>query len=254
MTTRTDLNMDIWNKATPIDPKKTKQFTRGGGFKGTSINATYLFMRATEVFGPIGHGWGFSVLEEKMIEGAPLVWKDVRFREVVHTIRIRFWYTTGEDAPDEAASFEGIGQTTMVGLNKNGPYTDEEAPKKSLTDAITKALSMLGFASEIHMGLWDDNKYVNAFDRAEQDAALAAEMARQQAAVETAIKAIDEAAERLPDITTKEDFDQIATTLTAHFNLIKMKQPEQYLKFRKLFADKAKTFTTTPPEQENDHE
>jgi hypothetical protein len=56
---------------------------------------------------------------------------------------------------------EHFGQTTFVGKNKNGYFTDEEAPKKSLTDAIGKALSMLGFSADIYLGLFDDNKYVN---------------------------------------------------------------------------------------------
>ena len=47
-----------------------------------------------------------------------------------------------------------------------GPFTDEEAPKKSLTDALSKAMSWLGFAADIHLGRWDDNKYVNAAARA----------------------------------------------------------------------------------------
>jgi hypothetical protein len=37
---------------------------------------------------------------------------------------------------------------------------DEDAPKKSLTDAITKAASHLGIAANIFLGRWDDNKYV----------------------------------------------------------------------------------------------
>ena len=30
-------------------------------------------MRATEIFGPIGEGWGYEVLEEKFIDGKPLL-------------------------------------------------------------------------------------------------------------------------------------------------------------------------------------
>ena len=40
-------------------------------------------------------------------------------------------------------------------------FHDEEAPKKSITDAMTKCLSLLGFAAEIHLGLYDDNKYAS---------------------------------------------------------------------------------------------
>ncbi|WP_434771820.1 hypothetical protein [Pseudomonas entomophila] len=38
--------------------------------------------------------------------------------------------------------------------------TDGEAPKKSLTDAIKKALSMLSFSADVFLGLFDDNAYV----------------------------------------------------------------------------------------------
>ncbi|MCY1179870.1 hypothetical protein D9M73_202890 [compost metagenome] len=38
--------------------------------------------------------------------------------------------------------------------------TDWEAAKKSLTDAIGKCLQPLGFAADIHMGLFDDAAYV----------------------------------------------------------------------------------------------
>nr|MDK7789430.1 hypothetical protein [Proteus mirabilis] len=81
----------------------------GVGFTGTSINSTYMFMRATEIFGPIGEGWGYEVLEEKFIDGKPLLEPvlDERNKQVAtrflrdadgslfceqnHSIKIRFW-------------------------------------------------------------------------------------------------------------------------------------------------------------------
>jgi len=58
--------------------------------------------------------------------------------------------------------------------------TDSEAPKKSLTDAIKKALAMLGFSADIFLGLYDDRDYVAerheeaALDQAENKEAEAA--------------------------------------------------------------------------------
>lgn len=46
------------------DPRFTKDIT-GTGFDGTSVNAEYMIMRATELFGPLGSGWGFDIQEEK---------------------------------------------------------------------------------------------------------------------------------------------------------------------------------------------
>lgn len=142
-------NLEIWNAVEKTDPKYTKQFSRGGGFRGTATNATYLIKKATKMFGPIGIGWGWNILEEKIVDGAP--------GDKIHYLKLQLWYSW----KGGLGKIEHFGQTTFVGKNKNGPFTDEEAPKKSLTDALSKALSTLGFASDIHLGQYDDNRYVN---------------------------------------------------------------------------------------------
>jgi hypothetical protein len=54
-----------------------------------------------------------------------------------------------------------VGQTMFVTKRNDGLFTDEEAPKKSVTDAISKALSWLGFAADVYLGKFDGNKYTN---------------------------------------------------------------------------------------------
>lgn len=150
-------NTALWQAVEKTDPAFTKQFSRGGGFKGTATNATYLARKATEQFGPCGTGWGVQVIDEEIIEGAPLLLEGVVVaHERVHKVRARLWYVRD----GVRGEVEQFGQTQMVGKNKNGFYTDEEAPKKSLTDAMSKCLSLLGFSADIHLGLYDDNKYV----------------------------------------------------------------------------------------------
>lgn len=143
-------NLKLWQAVEKTDPKYTKSFSRAGGFSGTAINATYLLRKATELWGPYGAQWGASVEDERYVPGAD--------GTIIHVLRIKFTYPGG--------SFPAYGQTTFVGQNKHGFFTDEEAPKKSLTDALTKALSMLGFSADVFLGLYDDNKYVN--DRKEE--------------------------------------------------------------------------------------
>jgi len=138
-------NLKLWQAVEKTDPKYTKSFSKAGGFSGTAINATYLIRKATELWGPMGSIWGPEITDEKYVEGAD--------GTIIHVLRINFKHPQGE--------FPSYGQTTFVGTNKNGRFTDEEAPKKSLTDAITKALSMLGFSADVFLGLYDDNKYVN---------------------------------------------------------------------------------------------
>jgi hypothetical protein len=152
-------NLSLWNSVQATDPDYTKAFSRSGGFRGTAINHTYQTKRATEAFGPKGLGWGSMVLDEEYVKGAPILHDKhgVIGHEIVHVLRIELWYKLG----DKSGSVQAFGQTTFVGSNKHGTFTDEEAPKKSLTDAESKALAMLGFSADVHMGLFDDSKYVN---------------------------------------------------------------------------------------------
>lgn len=89
------------------------------------------------------------------MEGAPL---DAQGNhEKIHKVRVKLWYRL-DGVRGEVVQF---GQTTFVGRNRNGLFTDEEAPKKSLTDAMSKCLSLLGFSADVYLGRFDDNKYVS---------------------------------------------------------------------------------------------
>ena len=145
--------LDIWEKVEQTDPKNTKRFKRAGGFSGTALNPTYCKFRLTELFGPAGKGWGYTVLEEEIMQGHFL---DDNNRMQIHKVKIAFWYKMD----GEKFTIEAYGQTTFVGKNSNGLFTDEEAPKKSLTDAWMKAASDLGLSADVHLGLYDDSKYV----------------------------------------------------------------------------------------------
>lgn len=147
-------NLAIWHAVEKTDPWHTKGFSRGGGFKGTAVSPMYLIQKATTLWGPMGKDWGVRIVKEQVLQGSPLLSEAGALlgHESVHAIQIELFYPGG--------SIPGIGQTQLVGRNKYGFFTDEEAPKKSLTDALTKALSWLGFAADVHMGLYDDVKYV----------------------------------------------------------------------------------------------
>lgn len=155
--------LELWNKVQETDPNFTKAFSKSGGFRGTSISPTYNNKKATQMFGPCGIGWGVEVIGQSFQEGAVLFTEKLPVgREVIHIVQINFWYIYN----GEKGNVPSFGQTVFVGQNKNGLFTDEEAPKKSLTDAVTKALSMLGFSADIFFGMFDDVRYIN--DKKEQ--------------------------------------------------------------------------------------
>jgi len=141
-------NLSLWQSVERTDPAHVKEIT-GKSYKGNSPKPHYLIHRATEAFGPCGIGWGFSVVSERIEEGAG--------GEKIHVARVKVWFTWN----GQRGEVEHIGGTTFSGTRSSGkPFTDEDAPKKSVTDALVKALSMIGFAGDIFMGRYDDSKYV----------------------------------------------------------------------------------------------
>lgn len=164
-------NLKFWEAHADIDPKFTKPIT-GKAYRGTSPNPQYVVRCLTEMFGPVGQGFGWDVVAEEFTPLGP---------EVLHWCRIRFWHT------DRANSFDSYGQTKAAYPASSGKFmVDEDAPKKSLTDAIIKAASHLGVAANIFLGRWDDQKYVqevNAEYRAEERAAPKAETPRDPVAI-----------------------------------------------------------------------
>lgn len=152
-------NLKLWESVQSTDPKYTKQYKGAGGFQGTAINATYIVKRLTEVYGPVGSGWGYEILEERVDQGGPILNKEgeVVCNSAVHTVKLRLWYhNNGEDRKH----VDHYGHTPYIYANKYGVQTELEPAKKSVTDAIKKAASMLGFGSDIHLGMFDDLEYL----------------------------------------------------------------------------------------------
>lgn len=173
-------NMRIWGAVEKTDPAATKAATVSGQ-KITSISGQHMVKRATEIFGPAGLGWGWTVLEERFDQGGQIRNDkgELLGHEVGHTVRIRLWY----ERDGKRGEVEQYGCTPFAYRSKWGVSTDTEAPKKSLTDAIKKGLAMLGFSADIFLGLFDDRDYVaerEAEARLEQAENKEAELARQK--------------------------------------------------------------------------
>ena len=151
-------NLLLWKKVEETAPGYTKTGELDGR-KVTSINGTYMVKRATEAFGPIGQGWGYEIEDESFQPGAPIT-KDgaVIGNAVMHTLKVRLWYMRG----DKKCEVVHFGHTPYIRGTHYGAMTDFDAPKKSLTDAIKKCLSMIGFSADVFLGLYDDTNYVEA--------------------------------------------------------------------------------------------
>ena len=133
-------NLDLWHKVEKTNPKYTKKANVKGN-KITSIAPQFQMLNATEQFGSYGRTWGFNdiQLDYSLLPNGLVVFKGV------------FFYPEGE--------FPII---NSIGIYKDNAQTkiDDDFAKKVETDALTKALSKLGFNADIFMGKFDDCRYL----------------------------------------------------------------------------------------------
>ena len=128
-------NMELWRSVERTNPNHTTKVNQRGGF--TAIAAHSQVMTATEVFGPIGIGWGYTT-EPPIFEAGAII------------IPVTLWHG------DKSNSFGPV----FGCADFSSKRLDTDAPKKATTDGLTKALSMLGFNADVFLGKFDDNKYV----------------------------------------------------------------------------------------------
>ncbi len=155
-------NLELWNSVEKTNPKYTKK-AKVGGNNITSISPQFQILNATDKFGSYGVTWGFKNINiDYSITNTPIIkhvqdW-DTKKTEVINTIlglvgfKATFFFPGGE--------FEITNSIKIFTDNKHSKIDDNYA-KKLETDALTKALSKLGFNADIFLGKFDDVRYFN---------------------------------------------------------------------------------------------
>lgn len=139
-------NTAIWDALGKTDPEHTKGFNRAGGFKGTSVKPMWVLRRLTEQFGPAGKGWGVNKPEFQVVSADG---------EILVYCTVSAWHGSPENV------LWGVGGDKVQAKRSSGTFNDDEAFKKAFTDAVNNAFKTIGVAADIHMGLFDDDKYVS---------------------------------------------------------------------------------------------
>jgi len=147
--------MELWKQLSPVDKKATKNFKRAGGFSGTDINPQWRMKRMTEVFGPVGVGWGYEI-QDRWRESVP----HGDGETMVAFVQVRVWWTS----PDHDAKGECDEESNRTFYRWTGPQiggtsmkrTPDEAYKMAITDALGKCFAQLGLGADIYMGEFDN--------------------------------------------------------------------------------------------------
>jgi len=137
-------NKRIWDALRTPPPWALKPI-EGGRLKGmTDISPQWRVQAMTELFGPCGIGWKWSIEELWAVPGAG--------GEVVAFARVNVWYREGDVWSE---SVPGIGGSMLIEQERNGLHTSDEAYKMAVTDALSVAMKSIGVAADVYLGMCD---------------------------------------------------------------------------------------------------
>ena len=128
-------------------PEIAKKPINAGRLKGmTDISPMWRIKALTEAFGPCGFGWKYTLDKqwcEAGADGAAMAFCNISL----------FVKHNGEWSD----AIPGTGGAAIVAKESKGLYSDDEAFKKALTDALSVACKALGMGADVY---WDkDSKY-----------------------------------------------------------------------------------------------
>ena len=135
-------NLKLWNAVKEPDQAFTKKVNMRGGF--TSVSPQYVIQLATKHLGAYGLGFGLSSsnFNYALLESHRVAIHTATFFYVIDGTRCEFPITNSIEV-----------------VTRNG-HVDTDYAKKAETNTLCKALSKLGFAADVYMGLFDDANYV----------------------------------------------------------------------------------------------
>lgn len=133
-------NLELWNAVEQTDPDYTKK-ANVKGLKITAIDPQYQIKNATSQFGKYGGTWGLkdTSLDYSLFEQTGII-----------VYKATFFYPNGEFS---------IYNSVSAFMDNARAKVDVNFTKKVETDTLTKALSKLGFNSDVFLGKFDDVSY-----------------------------------------------------------------------------------------------
>lgn len=144
-------NLKLWNQISKTDPTYTKQ-AKKGQFHFTAVAPMYQYLKATEIFGAQGIGWGVEPDSERF------ELQTIEDTVLLHYDATLFYKLNGEIGRLPIHATEKVAY--MTNGAKSYLKVDDEVRKKVVTNAKTKGLSELGMCADIFLGEFDNYEYL----------------------------------------------------------------------------------------------
>ena len=108
-------NMNVWVQVQDT-PNEARKPIQAGRLKGmTDINPMWRFKKLTETFGPCGIGWKYEIAYKWLENGID--------NEVKCFVEVNLYIKDGDKW---SAAIPGIGGSSFVTVERNGPYCSDE--------------------------------------------------------------------------------------------------------------------------------
>lgn len=152
-------NLKTYNEVRKPPAEALKDFDNGT-FKGTDINSMWRIKKLTEIYGPCGIGWYYTIDKQ---------WMETAEDNVMVFANISLYIKDGEwSKPIAGTGGNKFAYKTSKGYLK----VSDEAFKMAVTDALGNATKSLGFGADIY---WETDKtkytqgqYDNTVDNTEK--------------------------------------------------------------------------------------
>ena len=150
MKNTTKENLKLWRSVCVTNPEWIKTANLGGR-KISAINPQKQLKQASELWGSYGSVWGLKDCKRQIL--------DLEQSNKLIILEAVFYYPSG--------SFEISNSVKLCYMSKGGKYIiDDESFKKIETNTLSKALSKLGFSSDVYEGRFDKQGYEKIADYA----------------------------------------------------------------------------------------
>lgn len=142
-------NLHIFKQVQSVPEDAQKPFESPWGKRLTEIDPMWRIEQLTRLFGPAGEGWYTEVTRQEKVSlqnGEICVFTDLNL------------YLKDSKTGKWSKPIRGTGGNRLVLMTAEGLFVDDEAYKKSYTDALGVACKSLGFGADIYRGR-NDTKY-----------------------------------------------------------------------------------------------
>lgn len=140
--TLVDQNLRFYSQGCEVPVDALKEI-RAGRLKGMSdVNPMWRMKRMTEIFGPVGFGWKYTI---------DRFWTEVYGDEVKCFCTVNL-FVRDPETKEWSEAIPGTGGSAIVSKESKGPYVNDEGYKMALTDALSIAMKPLGIGGNIWYG------------------------------------------------------------------------------------------------------